>query len=56
MLSEGATEASYADKKECGILCTRCSQTLQESPSFTLSFVIKFFAILNQKYQNHHRV
>ena len=27
-VSEGATEASYADKKEGGILSTRCSQTL----------------------------
>ena len=27
-VSEGATEASYADKKEGGILSTRCSQKL----------------------------
>ena len=27
-VSEGATEASYADKKEGGILSTKCSQTL----------------------------
>ena len=26
--SEGATEASFEDKKEGGVLCTRCSQTL----------------------------